>query len=172
MEKVKELFDSWLKSQEEFVGNWKETVKKLPQSLWGMEMFKSVPSNPMGSGFFNLYTSWVNEMTRALSNMRGLNTDVVKDTLSKVSGSSNVYMKFYDIWLPISKAIQERVSEAGLYKELVDPVKYKEVLDNVFAGNPLARAHSANVGAGAAPAWACRLDWRDIVETAGTSAVR
>ncbi len=136
MEKVKELFDAWLKSQEEFVGNWRETVNKLPQTFWGMEMFKRGASNPMGDGFFNLYTSWVNEMTRALSNMRGLNTDIIKDTLSKVSGSSNVYMKFYDIWLPISKAIQERVSDAGLYKELVDPVKYKEVMDKVFGFRP------------------------------------
>lgn len=136
MEKAKELFDDWLKTQEKFVENWMETVKKLPQTFWGMEMFQSGPSNSTGGGFVNLYTSWVNEIISALSNMRGLNADIIKDTLSKVTGSSNVYMKFYEIWLPISKAIQERVSDADLYKELVDPVKYREVVDQIFGFSP------------------------------------
>lgn len=62
MEKAKELFDDWLKTQEKFVENWMETVKKLPQTFWGMEMFQSGPSNSTGGGFVNLYTSWVNEI--------------------------------------------------------------------------------------------------------------
>jgi class III poly(R)-hydroxyalkanoic acid synthase PhaE subunit len=136
MEKAKELFDTWLKSQEKFVESWMETAQKIPRTYWGTEMFKNGPSNPSGDGFVNLYTSWVTAMIGALSNMRGLNVDVVRDTLSKMTGSSNVYMKFYDIWLPISKAIQERVSDADLYKELVDPVKYKEVVDKIFGFSP------------------------------------
>ena len=136
MEKTEELFDAWLKSQEKFVENWIETSKKLAQTFLGMEMFRSGPGNPTGNGFVNLYTSWVNEMISALSNMRGLHADLIKDTLSKVTGSSNIYMKFYEIWLPISKAIQERVSDAGLYKELIDPVKFREIVDQIFGFSP------------------------------------
>ncbi len=136
MEKAIDFFDTWVKSQEKLVDNWMETTKKLPQALWGTEMFKNSKSDTPGSGFVDLYTSWVNEMVSALAKMHGLNTDIIKDILSKVTDGSDVYVRFYKIWLPISQAIQERVSDPDIYRELIDPMQYKEVVDKIFGFSP------------------------------------
>ncbi|HXW69117.1 MAG TPA: poly(R)-hydroxyalkanoic acid synthase subunit PhaE [Dissulfurispiraceae bacterium] len=136
MKKAMDFFDTWVKSQEKLVENWMETTKKLPQTLRGMETFKNNRSDPSGSGFVDLYTSWVNEMISALAKMHGLNTDIIKDTLSKVTDGSDVYVRFYKIWLPIFQAIQERVADPDIYRELIDPIQYKEVVDRIFGFSP------------------------------------
>jgi len=134
--KSMEFFDAWVKSQGKIVENWMENAQKLPNMFWSKEIFNSGKVDPPGDGFVSLYTSWVNEMVTALTNMQGTNTEVIKETLSKVTGSSNVYVKFYEMWLPISRAVQEKVLDANAYKELIDPAKYKEVVDKIFGFSP------------------------------------
>lgn len=136
MERTEEFFNTWLKSQEKFLEDWMEAVKKIPQNFWGLNFLGTGQMDTGGDGPFALYRSWFGEMINAALKMRGLNTDVIKDTLSKMSSSSNVYVKFYEIWLPIARAVQERITDVNLYRELVDPAKYKEVIDNIFGFSP------------------------------------
>ncbi|HET6515718.1 MAG TPA: poly(R)-hydroxyalkanoic acid synthase subunit PhaE [Thermodesulfovibrionales bacterium] len=105
MQKALDYFDSWLKAQEKFMEGWTETSKKMHESLASMG----------GSG---------ERVKETLG--------VVTDTFSKLLGTSNVYVKLHEIWLPLLKAIQEKAVDPDSYKDLLDPAKYKEVLDQMF----------------------------------------
>jgi hypothetical protein len=61
---------------------------------------------------------------------------LLRETLSKIFGGSNAYMKLYEIWLPLCKAIQEKTMNPDTYRELTNPVEYKKMLDQVFGFDP------------------------------------
>jgi hypothetical protein len=105
MEKAIDFFDKWLKSQEKFIEDWNETTKKMQQSFLGFGRSSESLKETMGS---------------------------VTDTVSKIFSSSNVYVKLNEIWLPLFKAIQGKTVGTESYKDLLDPAKYKEVLDKIF----------------------------------------
>jgi hypothetical protein len=58
--------------------------------------------------------------------------DVLKSTLHKTFGSSSAFQKLYEVWQPLLKAIQSKTLNQDAYKDLMDPVKIKEVVDNLF----------------------------------------
>lgn len=105
MDRVSDFFDQWLRSQERFVQNWMETSKKVQESL----------------ADFGVPLETVRETVSAAT-----------DTTSKLFSSSNVYVKLSELWLPLMQALQEKAVTMESYKDLLDPQKYKEVMDTIF----------------------------------------
>jgi len=108
MEKVADFFDAWIDTQQKHIERWAEASKRIQESLLG-------PEGPAGSFKDNI--------------------GVVSDTVSKIFSGSNVYVRLGEIWLPLLKAIQERGTDAGSYKDVLDPAQYKEFMDKVFGFN-------------------------------------
>lgn len=131
MERTKDFFDIWLKSQERIFENLAETSKKFQQASWGPGV-KGGGTSDAGA-FRNIYTSWTTAVLNALRETGTSNMNVMKDTLSKTLSGSTAYLKLYEIWLPLFKAIQEKTLSPDAYSDLADPAKYKEVLDRIFA---------------------------------------
>jgi class III poly(R)-hydroxyalkanoic acid synthase PhaE subunit len=132
MEKVKDFFDTWVKSQENFREDWIGTAKKLQQTLFGQGSATAGSSAAPGHEFVNIYNSWMAAVVNALKETGDTDVDVIKETLSKAFSSSNAYTKLYEVWLPLFKAIQEKTFSGDVDKDVVDPAKYKEVIDKIF----------------------------------------
>ena len=132
MEKPSDFFDTWIKSQETFIGNWTAAAKKMQESFLGSDGPKGKDPDTAGQGAFDVYNSWMTAVARALTENGDSCLKMVKDTLSKTFTSSHAYTKLYEIWLPLAEAVRDRFSSAESYKELVDPVKLKEVMDTIF----------------------------------------
>jgi class III poly(R)-hydroxyalkanoic acid synthase PhaE subunit len=132
MDKASEFYSNWLKTQETFVGNWTEMIRQYGQSIMGI----AGPKVEMAGGpdFSRLYHTWLNAMTSAFPKSEALET--LRETTSKLFDSSNVYVKLYEVWGPLFQAIQGRVMDVNTYKELIDPAKYKEILDRIFRFSP------------------------------------
>jgi len=145
MESNNNFFDAWLKSQELIIENLTESTKKFQHAF-------CVPGATAGgkSGaddFRHVYTSWTTAVLNALRQMDSPDISLLKETLSKTLGGSNAYMKLYEIWLPLFKAIQEKTMRLDAYKELSNPAEYKKMLDQVFGFDPDAIAQvSAQAG--------------------------
>ena len=136
MESTKDYFDIWLKSQELVFGNLTEMTQKFQQGLRGLG--GNVGGMPGFGGFQDMYTSWTKSVMNALQGTGTADMNFVKETLSKTLTGSNVYQKLYEIWLPFFKAIQEKSASPNSYKDLTDPTKFKEMLDQVFGFDPTA----------------------------------
>lgn len=130
MDKTTDFFDAWLRTQENFTDTWVNHTKRLQQTLLG------AAGDISANDPFNLYTSWMTAVLNTLNESRESNIDMARETLSKIFSSSNSYMKLYEIWLPLFKAIQDRTFNKGSFEDFFDPSKYKEVLDKVWGFNP------------------------------------
>ncbi len=134
MESGKDFFNNWQKSQEKNFEDLMETMRKLQQDFWGLGV--SGGGTRYAGGVQNIYTSWTTAMLNALGEMGTEKMSVINDTIFRTMSSSNAYVKLYEIWLPLFKAIQEKTLNPDSYKDLADPAKYKEVLDNIFGFYP------------------------------------
>lgn len=130
MNNTSDYFDSWRKTQEDFTKSWMDGSKKLQEAFLGGE--KTAADNNV----FDIYTSWTKAIFDSLGEGKTPQEDILKETISKVFGGSNAYMKLYEVWLPLLKAIQGKTFNADSFKDLSDPAKYKEVLDKVWGFNP------------------------------------
>ncbi|HKN18199.1 MAG TPA: hypothetical protein VJW95_00275, partial [Dissulfurispiraceae bacterium] len=134
MESNNNFFDAWLKSQELMIENFSEATKKYQHAFCG---FGANGGSKSGAGdFHNIYTSWTTAVLNALRQMDSPDMSLLKETLSKTLGGSNAYIKLYEIWLPLFKAIQEKPMNPYAYKELLTPAEYKKMLDQVFGFDP------------------------------------
>lgn len=130
MDTSSDFFKTWLKTQENLTENWISNTKRIQQEYMGGTGESS------SSDAFNLYNSWTTALFNSLNEPGGASNDILKETLSKVFSSSNAYVKLYEVWLPIFKAIQEKTFTADSFKDLSDPAKYKDILDKVWGFNP------------------------------------
>src|SRR3989304_1823150 len=121
MESGKDFFNNWHKSQEKNFGDLMETMRKLQQAFWGLGV--SGGGTLDAGGFQNIYTSWTTAMLNALGDMGTEKMSVIHETLFRTMSSSNAYVKLYEIWLPLIKAIQEKTLNPDSYKDVADPVK-------------------------------------------------
>lgn len=142
METTKDFFDTWTRSQERIVEELTETTKKFQQVFWG---FGSDGEGMSGFGDFqNVYSSWTNAIMNALRDTDTVDVNLIRETLLKTLSGSNAYMKLYEIWLPLFKAIRDKAMSPDAYKDLTDPLKCKEMLDRVFGFDPDAISQAAN----------------------------
>lgn len=128
MENIQSYFQTWLKSQEQLFGGFVENTKRV-QQLFLNQQYPGFTGDV--GGLNNLYSAWSSAVLKSFAGA-GDSSQVVKDNLTKMLGGSNAYMKLYEVWQPLIKAAQERSLNPEAYKDLIDPAKYKEVLDKVF----------------------------------------
>jgi class III poly(R)-hydroxyalkanoic acid synthase PhaE subunit len=98
---------------------------------------------PGTGGFQEVYAAWEKSVADALRGGGAGDANFIRETLLKSLSSSNAYMKLYELWLPLFKAIQQKSGSPDSFKDLIDPAKFKEVIDRVFGFNPDAAAQLA-----------------------------
>jgi polyhydroxyalkanoate synthase subunit PhaE len=119
MENANDYFNAWMKTQSQAFEALREQTERMQALFQG-----GYPSSQ------NPFAAWQKVAQDALST--GADVDVVKDTLHKAFGSSNVFQKLYEIWQPLLKAIQSKTLNQDGFKDLMDPVKIKEMVDKLF----------------------------------------
>lgn len=130
METTTGFFDAWMDSQKKAADMWLETTRQFQQNVLSFSGTRAESSGGPAQEMFNAYNSWLSSVMGAFAQQEHI--DTVKETASKLFGSTNLYMKMYEMWRPLLQAIQEKTLDADSYKELLDPAKYKEVMDKVF----------------------------------------
>lgn len=132
MERSKEFFGSWFKSQERIFENLTEMTREFQNVVLG----QGTEGGNGRPGLHNLYDSWATTVMNALGDKETSNMNFMRDTFAKTLNGSNVYAKLYEVWLPFFKAIQEKAISPEAYKGLTDPAKFKEALDGIFGFEP------------------------------------
>jgi class III poly(R)-hydroxyalkanoic acid synthase PhaE subunit len=118
MENVNDYFNAWMKAQNQAFETLREQVESMQVLYQGMTSAQTP------------FEAWQKAAQDAFST--GVDADVVKKTMQKSFGSSNAFQKLYEVWQPLLKAIQSKTLNNDAYKDLMDPVKIKEVVDKLF----------------------------------------
>ncbi|MEO5355937.1 MAG: hypothetical protein H7844_01400 [Nitrospirae bacterium YQR-1] len=128
------FFDALLKAQKEFMNNWTQAATNMQKPFFqGAGQSTNAPHDML-----NMYNSWLKTVGGSFDEMMKMYpSGLGKDTVSKLFRGFDAYMKFYDFWQPVIKAIQENTFNPDTYKDLLDSSKYKELLDRVLGfGGP------------------------------------
>ncbi len=103
-------FGDWFKSQERFVQSWIESAGELRQALF-VPPEKQAPRDDIGKLFLKLYNSWLQTAAHSIPDTKYPNVSVLKDAMLKSCNGSNVYLKLYEVWMPLFQAMQERATD-------------------------------------------------------------
>lgn len=136
MESTKDFLDLWLKSQERVFSSFTDMTQRFQKAVQGVA---DGGMQTLGfRGLQDLYTSWTQSVMNALESSSGKDSPLMKEFLAKTATGSGAYVKLYEMWLPLFKAIQERSASPDSLKDLLDPARYKETLDRFFGFDPTA----------------------------------
>lgn len=132
METAQNYFDAWQKTQAAWFDGLVETTKQA-QQLW-------LGQNPAlaggAEGLQNLYSSWAKAVAGSMATGAGGDAKVIQDNLSRMLGGSNAYMRLYEIWQPLMKAMSDKTFSPKAYLDLIAPAQYKDLIDKVFGFEP------------------------------------
>lgn len=148
MSGTQEYFNAWLKAQQDAFASVGEMARKFQQGFPGLgggggAMPGFGAAMPAFGGFQDVYATWERSVAESLRGGSPCDANFIRETLLKSLSSSNAYMKLYELWLPLFKAMQQKGASQESFKDLVDPAKYKEVMDRVFGFNPEAATQLA-----------------------------
>jgi len=155
MSGAQDYFNAWLKAQQDAFGSVGEMTRKFQQNLSGfgsaggaMPGFGSTMPGfggamPGFGGFRDAYAAWEKSVSDALRGSGASDANFIRETLLKSLSSSNTSMKLYELWLPLFKAIQQKGVSPDSFRDLIDPARFKEMIDRVFGFDPDAAAQLA-----------------------------
>lgn len=133
MDTSKNYFDAWQKAQQALFDGFVETTQKTQRLFFG-QANSAVPWE--AGGFHDLYSTWAKVASDSMTAGSSADTGVLRDNLSRLLGSSNAYVKLYEIWMPLVKALSDKTLGPQAYQEAVDPKKYQALIDKVFGFEP------------------------------------
>lgn len=111
--------------------NWMNAMQQW-NSMFNMDAWKKTTEN--WNGIYNQYYEILNSnFAKMQENMQnGTAQDAYRNMLNATEG----FTKFYEMWMPMWKSIQEKTFNMDVYKEWMNPAKYQEMMDKYFGFLP------------------------------------
>ena len=134
------VYDSWLKT----MGVLPETASQTQRSSLDQEEGGESSEDFPKTDFPATYETW-DAMVGSF--IRKGSPEVVRNTALRLFSSSHAYAQLYEASLPLFKAMREGGPDVGSHEGLIDPRKYKEIMDWLFASG-LGSATEVSVMAG------------------------
>lgn len=123
-------WNNWLSNMNN-TQNWFNGLQNM-NNMFNMDSMKKATEN--WTGIFNQYNEILNSsFAKFKENMQnGTTQDVFKNMMNAGEGFS----KFSEMWMPMWKSIQEKTFNMEAYKNMMNPVAYKEMMDKYFGFVP------------------------------------
>ncbi len=93
--------------------------------------FNNMPNMDM---FTNMNKSFTDMYQNMMSNFNGSGT--TKDVFGGLFNHTQSFMKFYEMWSPIQKAMQNNTFNPDMISQMIKPEAYKEFMDSFFSFVP------------------------------------
>lgn len=131
----------WFKNMNQFWMNWSNQNNQQQQWASWMQQFNPANMNENwkkstenGQDFYNQYLELMqNSFSELQQNMQSTTT---KDAYNNMINAASAYGKFYQLWAPFWKSIQDKSFNSEVFKNTFNPENYKELTDNLFGFLP------------------------------------
>jgi hypothetical protein len=123
-------WNNWLTNMNN-TQNWFNGLQQW-NNMFNMDSWKNNTQN--WTGIFNQYNDILtNSFAKFQENLQNNTTqDVYKNMMNATEG----FTKFTELWTPMWKSIQEKTFNMDVYKQWMNPVAYKEMMDKYFGFMP------------------------------------
>jgi hypothetical protein len=141
---TKEWMDSQMKMTREFVEfsmstmktYFDTTLKSFPMLNGNAEKMKNMFNDNM-----SLFSEWNATLSKSYDEMmKTFTPGTTKDAMAGMFNMTQTYTKFAELWAPFIKSLQEKTFQADVFKNMMNPVAFKEMFDKMFSfsANPFA----------------------------------
>jgi hypothetical protein len=139
MEQATAAYNNWMNQWNNMYSNmntantWMNNMQKFTNANpFNMDAWKSA-SNDM-TGMFN---QWYSMLNNGFSEWQGhLQNGTTQDAFRNMLNSTEGFTRFYQMWAPMWKSIQEKTFNTDMYKNMVNPAAYQEFMDKFFGFLP------------------------------------
>lgn len=102
-------------------------------------------SNETWTGIFNQYYELLNS---GFANMqKDMENGTTQDAFRNMVNVSEAFTRFSEMWMPFLKSVQDKTFNTEMFKNLVNPAQYKELMDKYFGFMPeQSREYFQNMG--------------------------
>lgn len=129
------FFNTWMTNQTNQAKEWMGQIQNNLSKFTGNNMnddMKNAYDNMM-----NTYNSWMNTMNTTYSEMlKNYGNPTTKDAFTGMYGNSEMYLKMYELWMPMLKSIQDKSFTPESFKTMFNTASFKDMMDKMFGMQP------------------------------------
>jgi hypothetical protein len=139
MEQATAAYNNWMNQWNNMFSNmgtansWMNNMQQWTKmNPFNMDAWKS-STNDMTS----LFNQYVQMLNNGFSEWQGnLQNGTTQDAFRNMLNSTEGFTRFYQVWAPMWKSIQEKTFNMEAYKSLMNPASYQEFMDKFFGFMP------------------------------------
>lgn len=133
-------FTNWSNNMNQ-MNNWNNMMAQFQNA----NPFMNASSNPFNMDSWknnmNNYTSLFNQFTETLNTnfaemQKNMQNGTAQDAYRNMINVSEGFTRFNQMWAPMWKSIQEKTFNMDMYKQFMNPVMYKDMMDKYFGFMP------------------------------------
>jgi hypothetical protein len=135
-------FSFWQNGMNNATNPWNSWMNNMQANNW---MNQAQNANPFSNDTWKKATdSWTgifNQYTNMLNNgfgdwQKNFQNGTAQDAYKNMTNMGEGFAKFAEIWAPMLKSIQDKTFNMDMYKQMMNPDVYKEMLDKYFGFIP------------------------------------
>ena len=128
-----EFFNTWMNNQMETAKTWFSNSNNPFMNTMNMnDDMKKNYDNMM-----NQFNNWSSTMNNTYSEMlKNFNAGNGKDAFTGIFNNAEMYMKSFELWMPMFKSIQDKSFTPETFKQLFNAPLFKEMMDKMFNMQP------------------------------------
>lgn len=131
------MWNNMMTNWNNWMGNMNNTntwFNNLQQwnNMFNMDAWKNATSN--WTGIFNQYNEILNSSFAKMQ--ENLQNNTTQDVYKNMMNATEGFTKFYEMWMPMWKSIQDKTFNMDIYKQMMNPVAYKDMMDKYFGFMP------------------------------------
>lgn len=134
-----EFFNNWMSKQMELSKQWSDMNQSWMQNWAGNanNMNMGADMNNAYTNMMNMFNSWKNSMTNSYNEMMNhFNNGNTKEYFSGMFNNAEMYMKSFEFWMPMLKAVQDKTFTPDMFKQLFNAEAFKGMMDKMFGMQP------------------------------------
>jgi len=123
-------WNSWM-SNMNAGSQWMNMMQQW-NNMFGMDNFRKATDN--WTGLFNQYQEIMNSnWTKFREEMQN---GTAQDASKNMVNATESFSKFYEMWMPMWKSIQDKTFNTEIYKQWMNPAMYKDLMDKYLGFMP------------------------------------
>ena len=139
MEQATAAYNNWMSqwnnmtSNMNTANNWMNNMQQFGNmNPFNMDAWKNT-STDMNS----IFNQWYQMLTNGFSEWQGhLQNGTTQDAFRNMLNSTEGFTRFYEMWAPMWKSIQDKTFNTEIYKNMMNPAAYQEFMDKFFGFMP------------------------------------
>jgi hypothetical protein len=139
MEQAQSAYNNWMSQWNNMFSNmntantWMNNMQQFTNmNPFNMDAWKNTAND--STNIFNQYYQMLNNGFSEWQNH--LQNGTTQDAFRNMLNSTEGFTRFYQMWAPMWKSIQEKTFNTELYKNMMSPVAYQEFMDKFFGFMP------------------------------------